>query len=52
MAPPAQRSFRSKGWGANEEFLTLIRRREIETIHTLEATLEDVFIRLTGRRLV
>ena len=38
--------------GANEEFLTLIREREIETIHTLEATLEDVFIRLTGRRLV
>lgn len=44
--------FPLEGLGANEEFLTLIREREIETIHTLEATLEDVFIRLTGRRLV
>ena len=44
--------FPLEGLGANEEFLTLIRGSEIETIHTLEATLEDVFIRLTGRRLV
>jgi fluoroquinolone transport system ATP-binding protein len=39
------------GIGANVEFLTLIRQRAVETIHTLDATLEDVFLRVTGARL-
>lgn len=43
--------FALEGLGQNPEFLDILRRREIETIHTLEATLEDVFVRVTGRRL-
>jgi fluoroquinolone transport system ATP-binding protein len=43
--------FELDGIGANTEFLTLIRERAIETIHTLDATLEDVFLRVTGAPL-
>jgi fluoroquinolone transport system ATP-binding protein len=39
------------GLGGNAEFLDLIARVEIETIHSLDATLEDVFIAVTGRGL-
>jgi fluoroquinolone transport system ATP-binding protein len=39
------------GLGDDEEFLRLLREERIETIHTEEATLEDVFIRTTGRSL-
>jgi fluoroquinolone transport system ATP-binding protein len=39
------------GVGNDEEFLGLLRREQIETIHTEEATLEDVFIKATGRSL-
>lgn len=37
--------------GQNREFITLLRDKQIETIHTQEATLEDIFINTTGRRL-
>ena len=47
-----QREFPLEGLGYNEEFLTLLRNGPIETIHTQEATLEDVFIEVTGRSLV
>jgi fluoroquinolone transport system ATP-binding protein len=40
------------GLGDDEAFLRLLREKRIETIHTEEATLEDVFIRTTGRELV
>ena len=40
------------GVGNDEEFLRLLRREQIETIHSEEATLEDVFIKATGRSLV
>jgi fluoroquinolone transport system ATP-binding protein len=33
-------------------FLQLVRDREVETIHTLEPSLEDVFLEITGRALV
>jgi fluoroquinolone transport system ATP-binding protein len=39
------------GVGNDEEFLKLLRREQIETIHTEEATLEAVFIKATGRSL-
>ncbi len=39
------------GLGDNKRFLELIRSREVQTIHTLEATLADVFIQVTGRGL-
>lgn len=32
----------------NEEFIKLIREKNIETIHTGETTLEDIFIKVTG----
>jgi fluoroquinolone transport system ATP-binding protein len=32
-------------------FGALLRSGNIETIHTLETTLEDVFVRMTGRTL-
>ena len=39
------------GLGDDQAFLRLLRRERIETIHTEEATLEDIFIRATGRSL-
>jgi len=40
------------GIGANEEFINLLRDKEIKTLHSCEATLEDIFIKLTGRNLL
>ena len=37
--------------GENEHFLNIIKNEEIRTIHTCEATLEDIFIKLTGKNL-
>lgn len=37
--------------GRNQQFLDLLINKNIETMHTLEATLEDVFISVTGRSL-
>ena len=39
------------GLGADPEFLQLLRAGVIETIHTQEASLDDVFVRVTGRGL-
>lgn len=36
----------------NENLYQLLRHKEIKTIHSQEATLEDIFIKLTGRRLL
>lgn len=43
--------FNLEGIGSNPEFLSLIQEKKIETMHTLEASLEDIFIKTTGRRL-
>lgn len=48
----SRREFSLDGLGKDREFLALLRDSEIETLHTEEATLEDVFIKTTGRRLV
>jgi fluoroquinolone transport system ATP-binding protein len=45
------REFELDGLGMNAEFLALLQERPIETIHTLDATLEDVFLTVTGARL-
>lgn len=37
--------------GESEQFLRLIKEKQIETMHTQEATLEQVFIDVTGRTL-
>ncbi|PKO14750.1 MAG: ATP-binding protein [Chloroflexi bacterium HGW-Chloroflexi-10] len=44
--------FALEGLGGNSQFLNLIRTQPVQTIHTQEATLEDVFIQVTGRRLL
>ena len=50
-----QQTFPIDGLGENEiapvDFLALLRGGTVETLHTQEATLEDVFIRVTGYRL-
>jgi fluoroquinolone transport system ATP-binding protein len=47
----ASREFALHGLADDREFLGLLRSGSVETIHTLETTLEDVFIRVTGRVL-
>lgn len=46
-----QREFALEGLGSNNEFLSLLRAEPIQTIHTKEATLDDIFIKVTGRAL-
>ena len=48
---PGRREFPLDGLGANADFLTLLRESTIQTLHTQEATLEDVFLTVTGHRL-
>jgi fluoroquinolone transport system ATP-binding protein len=43
--------FALDGLGDNNEFIQLLKQREIETIHTKETTLENIFIQVTGREL-
>lgn len=45
------KDFELSGIGYNEEFLELVRNKDIERMHTQEATLEDIFIEVTGRGL-
>jgi fluoroquinolone transport system ATP-binding protein len=45
------RTFPLDGLGENEAFLGAIRRPDVQTIHTQETTLEEVFLRVTGRPL-
>ena len=45
------REFLLEGLGENGEFLHVLRSRKIQTLHTLEATLEEIFIQVTGRSL-
>jgi fluoroquinolone transport system ATP-binding protein len=47
-----QTDFPLAGIGKNSAFLALLDSDCIETIHTQEATLEDIFIEVTGSRLV
>ncbi len=45
------REFPLDGLGDNPEFLATLRDDALQTIHTQETTLEDIFIQLTGRTL-
>ena len=47
----AAQEFPLDALGQNDSFLSLIRDSEVETIHSEEATLEDVFIQVTGQSL-
>ena len=46
-----QRKFPLRDLGTNQAFLDLLRTHPVETIHSEEATLEKVFIDVTGRAL-
>lgn len=46
-----QREFPLTDIGQNADFLALIREAPVKTIHTQEATLEEVFLKLTGKEL-
>ncbi len=49
---PAQHAeFPLDGLADSDQFLNILRTNRIETIHTQEATLEDIFIQTTGRSL-
>jgi fluoroquinolone transport system ATP-binding protein len=43
--------FPLRGLGENERFLSLLKAGTVETMHSQEATLEDIFIAVTGKRL-
>ena len=47
----AQSEFALEALGQDTAFIELLRSEKIQTIHTLEASLEDIFIRVTGRSL-
>ena len=47
----AQQTFPLAGLGDNAAFLHLLHSGTVQTIHTQEATLEDIFVRVTGRSL-
>ena len=46
-----QETFPLEGLGDNAGFLQTLRTREVQTIHTEEASLERIFIEVTGRTL-
>jgi fluoroquinolone transport system ATP-binding protein len=46
-----KRDFPLETLGNDPGFIELLRGGGVQTIHTLEATLEDIFIEVTGRRL-
>jgi fluoroquinolone transport system ATP-binding protein len=46
-----EREFPLAGLADNADFLKVIRSGAVETMHTLDTTLEDVFVRVTGRTL-
>jgi fluoroquinolone transport system ATP-binding protein len=47
-----EQSFDMNHIGKNQDFLDILTTRDIKTIHSCEATLEDIFIKLTGRNLI
>jgi len=44
--------FALEGLGENTTFLSILKAGQIEAIHSEEATLEDIFIKITGKTLV
>jgi len=43
--------FDLKNLAGNKNFLSLLKTGNVQTIHTAEATLDDIFIKATGRKL-
>lgn len=51
-SPSDVREFPMDNLGKNPDFLRAIREQHIYSIHSKEATLEDIFIQITGKQLV
>ena len=49
---PRQIEYPLEGLSDNESFLSMLRSEHIRSMHTIEASLEDVFIKTTGENLV
>jgi fluoroquinolone transport system ATP-binding protein len=49
---PQTTEFNLRDLKGNREFQQVIQKHEILTIHTLEASLEDIFIKVTGQQLI
>ena len=49
---PLEAIFPLPGIGKNKDFLNILNDSEIKTMHTQEASLEEIFIKLTGRKLL
>ncbi len=47
-----EEEFPLDGIGNNEGFLRILREEEVQTIHTEEASLDDIFIKVTGTSLL
>jgi len=45
------KDFMLEGLADNNEFLNVLRKNHIRSIHSQEATLEDIFIKITGKKL-
>ena len=46
-----ERDFPLEGLAENQAFLTALREPSLQTVHTQETSLENIFIRVTGREL-
>lgn len=46
------REFPMHDLGSNDSFLSIIKEKDIRTIHSQEASLDQVFIEVTGKRLI
>lgn len=47
----SNQEFEMNNIGNNSEFLNILKEKDIKTIHSCEASLEDIFIKLTGKEL-
>jgi fluoroquinolone transport system ATP-binding protein len=47
-----KQSFDLQNLGENSSFMDILKTAEVKTMHSCEATLEDIFIKLTGRNLL
>ena len=47
----ARQDFPLANLGTNSKFIKLLRGGQVKTIHTAEATMEEIFIKVTGRQL-
>jgi fluoroquinolone transport system ATP-binding protein len=46
-----RKEFDLKNIADNKNFLSLLKSGNVQTIHTAEATLDEIFIKATGRQL-